>query len=131
MRPDIVIVISPEGQFLAGIREAVEYLLIQAFIPQAAVEAFDQAVLLRLSWVDVMPGDASIACPLEDRRAGKLSAIIADNAVGFAVSPDHRGQLPRNARTRKAGIGDQPEILAGAIIVDRQNAELARRTEGV
>ena len=35
----VVVVIASGGQFLAGIREAVEDLLIQAFIAQAAVEA--------------------------------------------------------------------------------------------
>ena len=75
MRPDIVIVIAPDGQFLAGIREAVEDLFIQTFIAQAAVEAFDQAILLQFARVDVVPGHAGIARPFEDRGAGELSAI--------------------------------------------------------
>ena len=144
MRPDIVVVIAPDGQFLAGIREAVEYLLIQALVSQTAVETFDQAVLLRLTGVDVVPGSAGIACllpgrrlpsiavrPFEDRGAGERGAIIADDAGQFAIKPDLRGQFSCNACTRKACIGDQPQIFAGAIIVDRQNTELARCTEGV
>ena len=43
MRPDVIVVIAPEGQLLAGIGEAVEDLFVQAFVPQTAVEAFDQA----------------------------------------------------------------------------------------
>ena len=108
MRPDIVVVVTPEGQLLAGIGEAVEDLFIQAFVTQAAVEAFDQPILLRFAWVDVMLGDAGITCPFEDRRAGELSAVITDNTVGFAIIPDHRGQFPRHPRTRKAGVGNQP-----------------------
>jgi uncharacterized FAD-dependent dehydrogenase len=38
-------------------------LLIQAFIAQAAVEAFNQAVLLRLAGVDVVPFDAVLVGP--------------------------------------------------------------------
>ena len=66
---------------------------------QAAVEAFDQAILLRFAGVDVVPGDAGIARLLpgrrlisiavrafEDRGAGELGAIVADDAVGFAGS---------------------------------------------
>ena len=131
MRPDVVVVIAPQGQLLAGIGETVEDLLIQAFIPQAAVEAFDQAVLLRLAGVDVMPGHAGIAGPFEDRGAGELGAIIADDAAGLAVNPDHRGQLSRHPCTRKAGIGDQRKVLSGAVVDDSQNAKLARRPEGV
>ena len=81
MRPDVVVVIAPERQLLAGIREAVEDLLIQTFIAQAAVEAFDQPILLRFARVDVVPGHAGIARPFEDRRAGELGAIITDDAV--------------------------------------------------
>ena len=103
LRPDFVVVIAPEGELLAGVGEAVEDRFIQAFIPQAAVEAFDQAVLLgmrrtrkqsgelfsrRLALVDIVAGDAGIARPFEDRRAGELGAVIADDAVGFAVNPD-------------------------------------------
>ena len=41
MRPDGVVIIAPGGQFLASVREAVDDFLIQASIPQAAVEAVD------------------------------------------------------------------------------------------
>ena len=131
MRPDIVVVIAPKGKFLTSIREAVEDLFIEAFIPQAAVEALNQAVLLRFAGVDVVPGNAGIARPFEDRGAGEFGGIITDDSVGFALNPDHRGQLPCHARARKAGIGNQPQILACAVIVDCQNAELAGCTEGV
>ena len=48
MRPDVVVVVSPDRQLSAGIGQAVEYLLIEAFVAQAAVEALDEAILLRL-----------------------------------------------------------------------------------
>ena len=36
--PDVVVIIAPQAQFSPSIAEAVEYLLIQAFVAQAAVE---------------------------------------------------------------------------------------------
>ena len=53
MRPDVVVVVSPEGQLSAGISQAVEDLLVQAFVAQAAIEGLDVAVLLRLAGIDV------------------------------------------------------------------------------
>jgi hypothetical protein len=47
MRPEVVVVVTPKGQLAAGVCQAVEDLFVQAFIPQAAVEAFDEAILLR------------------------------------------------------------------------------------
>lgn len=50
-------------QFAAGIGQAAKDLLVQAFVPQAAIEAFDVAVLLRLTWVDLVPFDAVLVGP--------------------------------------------------------------------
>ena len=106
MRPDVVVVVTLEGQFLTSICETVEDLFIEAFIPQAAVEAFDQAILLRFAGVDLVPGNAGITRPFEDRGAGKFGAIITDDAAGLAINPDHRGQ----SRATRA-----PERLVSAI----------------
>ena len=38
MRADVVVVVSPKGQLAAGVSQAVEDLLVQAFVAQAAVE---------------------------------------------------------------------------------------------
>jgi hypothetical protein len=38
MRPDVVVVVSPQGQLAAGINQAVEDLLVETFVAQTAVE---------------------------------------------------------------------------------------------
>ncbi len=43
---------------------------------QFAIEAFDEAVLLGFSGRDIVPIDARILNPFEDRHAGELSAVI-------------------------------------------------------
>ena len=64
---------------MAGVGEGIEDLFIQAPVAQAAVEAFDQTVLLRFAWLDVVPGDAGITCPFEDCGAGELGAAPREN----------------------------------------------------
>ena len=83
MPPDVVIVVAPGGELSPGISQAVEDLFVQAFIAQAAVEAFDVALLLRLARVDVLPFDAVLVGPLQDRLAGELGPIVTDNAAGL------------------------------------------------
>lgn len=39
MRPDVVVVVAPQGQRAAGIGQAVEDLLVEALVAQAAVES--------------------------------------------------------------------------------------------
>ena len=54
----------------------------------------------------------------------------SDDAVRFAVNTDQCCQLPRLPRAGDAGVGDQTEVFAGAVIVHRQNAEFAGYAEG-
>jgi hypothetical protein len=57
MRPDVVVIVAPECQRSAGVRQAVEDFLVEAFVAQAAVERLDVAILLWLAGIDVMPLD--------------------------------------------------------------------------
>src|ERR1700759_775583 len=56
-----------------------EQMLVQTPVPEAPIKALDEAVLLRLAWRDVMPLDAGVLAPGEDRMAGQLGAIVADH----------------------------------------------------
>ncbi len=86
MRPDVVVVVAPKGQRSARFAQAFKNLLVQALISQTAVERLDEAILLRLTGVDVMPIDVVIARPFQDGFAGKLSAVVTDYTSGLAVN---------------------------------------------
>lgn len=107
MRPDVVVVVTPERQRSAGVGEGVEYLLVEAFIPQTAVERLDVAVLLRLAGIDVVPLDLVVVCPFQNGLARELRAIVRNYAGGFAIDPDQGIQLPRDPGPGDAGIGNQ------------------------
>lgn len=83
MRSDVIVVISPECQLAASIVQAIEQLLIQKLIPQAAVKA----ILLWLPRVDTVPIHIVIASPLLDLsrfRSVSLNGIITikENSYG-------------------------------------------------
>jgi len=110
-------ILASEGQRLAGVGEAVKGLLVQALVTQAAVEALDRSILLGLARIDAMPGGAGIASPFEACGADELGAVVADNAIWFAVNQDQRRQLPRHLCARDAGVGDQTAVFAGATAI--------------
>ena len=110
MWPDVVVVVSPEGQPAVGIGEAVEGLLVEAFVAQAAVEVLDAAVLLRLARVDVAPFDAVLVGPLQDRLGGELGAVVTDDTGRFAVDAHQSVQFARHPGPRDAGIGNQGKV---------------------
>ena len=55
-----VVILLPIFERFTSVVQRAKLRFIEAFIPQLAVEAFDEAVLLALSWSDVMPIDTSI-----------------------------------------------------------------------
>ena len=75
MRAVVVVVVSPCTDQLAGMAEAGEQVLVQAFVARAAVEALDQAILNRFAGSDVMPLDTAFFLPAQDRRRGQFRAV--------------------------------------------------------
>ena len=60
--------------------------LVEKLVAQTAVEAFDEGVLHRLAWRDVMPLDRGLAGPCQDGVAGEFAAIVADRALKRTAS---------------------------------------------
>ena len=123
VRPVVVVIKLPGGQDGPGVRQGGEQRLVQAFVTQPPVEAFDEAVLLRLARRDVMPVDPAILRPLEDRHAGQLGAVVADHGQRRAASADDGVQLPRHAGAGQRRIGDQTEAFPREVVDDAENAE--------
>ena len=63
VRPDGVVVVAPQDDLAARVVQGVEDLLVQQLIAQAAVEAFDERVLLGLAGINVVPGDVVLLGP--------------------------------------------------------------------
>jgi hypothetical protein len=71
---------------------------VKALVAHPAVEALDEAILLRLAWSYVVPFDAALLLPAEDGVRGELGAVVADDhgwvtsrlrdAVEFADDPE-------------------------------------------
>src|SRR5579863_632263 len=81
MWPEVVIVVPPRFDDLTRFSQAREHVLVEAFVAQLAVEAFDECVLDRLARLNVVPPDA-VGCPSEHCHTGKFCSIIADNHPG-------------------------------------------------
>ena len=76
MRPNGVVVESKCFNRTLGIREADEPTLVEAFVPQAAVEAFDEAVLYRLPRLDALQRHAVLVRPLIEGFAAKFRSVV-------------------------------------------------------
>jgi hypothetical protein len=63
MGPVVSVIFLPPGQHVAHFGEVGEDGLVQQFVPQPGIEAFDESILLRLARCDVMSFDAVGFCP--------------------------------------------------------------------
>jgi len=131
MRPDCIVVIAPERQLSPCVIDAVEDFLVEQLVPQAAVEAFDERVLLRFAGIDVVPRHGILVSPLQDCPAGELRAVVADNAAWLAIDPDQGTKLPDNPCPRQASVCNKAQAFPRAIVYDRQHSKLPRSSEAV
>ncbi len=63
VRPDRIVIVPPVGQHEPGMGQRSEQRLVEAFVPQAAVEALDEAVLHWLARCDIVPLDLALLRP--------------------------------------------------------------------
>ena len=62
----MVVILLPRGDGAAGPRERREQPIVEAFVPEATVEALDIANLHRIAGRDVVPFNSMIFRPGED-----------------------------------------------------------------
>jgi hypothetical protein len=78
-----------------------EQRLVQQLIAKPTVEAFDEAVLLRLAGRNVMPGDRVVIGPGQHRGRGQFGAVVTDDLRGWPMPAHQFVQFPCDTRTRQ------------------------------
>jgi hypothetical protein len=102
---------------------------VQQFVAQPAVKAFNKSVLLWLPGCDVVPFDAGLLRPAQDRHAGQLAPIVGETAGGLAASGNNGIEFAPHPLARQRRVGDQRQALTGKIIDHGQDAEAAAVAE--
>src|SRR5882672_2346227 len=73
MGPTSIIVETPRFDDPARHRQAAEDMFVEAFVPEASVEAFDEGVLDRFARRDVVPSDTALFC--QRKMACEVSSV--------------------------------------------------------
>ena len=131
MGPCRVVIDPPGFDDAPGITETVEEMLIEALVAQPAVEAFDEGVLCRLSRRDVVPLDAGLTDPSQDRMTGQLRPIVGDDHLRRTPLGDEAGQLPGDPHAGQGDIDDHGQGFPGKVIDNAERAEPAAIAEGI
>ena len=123
MWPDMIVVVLPERQLNAGMTNAGEQGLVEAFIPELAVEALNECVLGWLARRDVVPVNRAVLAPVQDRHAGQLRTVVTDNGPGLALSDNDDVEFSGNSIARQRRISDQSQTFPAIVVNNTQNTE--------
>ena len=97
MRSEAVVVAPPCFDRFSCMSEAAEEMLIEAFVSQPAVEAFDEPVLHGLARLNVMPFDLALLLLLKNGVRCQLRAVVADDHARVAAPFGDAVKLTRRA----------------------------------
>lgn len=107
MQTHLIIIVAPAGQHSASLAQRREEHLVQAFVPEASIEALDERILLRLAWLYVMPIDAMRTTLGQDRHSGQFRAVVGKARRWLAALCNDSIKLARHASARERGVGHQ------------------------
>ena len=108
VRPHRVVVHSPGLDHLARISQIHEPVLVQAFVPELPVEAFDEHVLRRFASLDEVQRHLMLMGPLIHHAAGELRPVVHLD----------RGRRPSRYRTMgKHEMGSGRVVAHSEVIV--------------
>src|SRR5665213_3417984 len=103
VRPASVVVLAPGLDRPASFGERLEDMLVEALVAEAAVEAFDEGVLRRLPWLDVVQAYSMRSSPRKHRKARHLRAVVHDDRLRIPAiigDPIEHGSHPGAADRR-------------------------------
>ena len=87
VRPDLVVVLAPGADRLAGLGQGLEPVLIQAFVAKLPIKALDVAVLHGLSWVDQKVAYPMSLCPCDECTVGELGSVVGSDRMRISTKP--------------------------------------------
>lgn len=123
MRAFPVVAPLPMGEPDLRVGQGKKPVLIQAFVPQLAVEAFDMTVLNGFARLDERERDASVGRPRVKGPRAELAAIVEEETYRSAPLDDDGLQGSDHGVTRQTERSRQRQALPRAHIHGRQAAK--------
>ena len=126
MRAGVIVVVAPCRNQMAGMAQCREQVFVEAFIPQASVEALHEAVLHRFARRDVMPFDLAILLPIQ--HGVRLVSSVPLSLTNMQGKPRISAILSSSRATRlsrQRSIDHSRPTFSAEVVDDAENAEPA------
>src|SRR6185369_10622665 len=105
----------------ACVPEIAEPARVEALVAETPVEAFDESILNRFAWIDVIQFDSMIDSPGKEVAAGQFAAVIHADSFRPAAIGDHAIEGARHAAAWQGSIDFKGQALAGKRVDNRQH----------
>lgn len=116
MRSNLVVVLPPDSDGVPGLWQRLEPMLIQAFIPELAVEALDVAVLHRAARLNQNVTNAMGLRPGHESAAGEFRSVVGSHCVRMSAKYSRLIQQPGHILAADAVVGRDVHALVAKIV---------------
>jgi hypothetical protein len=120
VRPDFVVVLSPDGGGRSSLVQRLEPLLVQALVPELSVEALDVAVLHGPAWLDQNVANTVAVRPGHEGPTGELRTVVGANGQRVATKDGRAIKQPGDVLTRDAPVHGNVHALVAEVVGHRQ-----------
>ena len=120
-----IIVGPPSFDDPPGCGQALEDVLIEAFVAQATVQALDECVLHWLAGGDVVPADTAILLPTQHHMRRQLGPVVADHQQGGAAPFYDVIEFAHHPATGQRCIHHQRQAFAGEVVHHHKHPKAA------
>jgi len=127
----VIVVLAPHLHDPAGIAQAQEPVLGEAFVPEVPVEALRVRVLDRLARIDEPQGDPALVRPLIEHFARQLGSIVEHDRAGTPARGHHPFQHLRHPHPGEAGVDLDRERFPRGGIDHHQHPDPATRRQRI
>ena len=126
MRPDLVVLGSPSGNDASGLRQGLKPVLIEALVPEGAVEALDVGVLGRAAGLDQDVFYAVLLGPGKKRPASEFWSVVGSDLLGVAPKRGGTVQQPGDVQATNAEVHANVHTLVAEVIGHREAFDAPR-----
>ena len=128
-----VVVVSPEPVcgVVLNLADRREHVLIEPFVPDRPVVAFDIGVLLRLARLNILKNNRALRCPLPEAVTDIFRAVVDPDAAGTSAPLNDPLKRPDHAARRQREVTSMPSpsrLKSSTTLSSRKDLVSSRRS---
>lgn len=123
MRSNLVVVLPPGRDGVPGLRQRIEPLLVEAFVPELAVETLDITVLHRATRLYQDVTNPVGLRPCHESAAGEFGSVVGSHRTRMSTKQTRPIQQPGHILATDAIVSSDVHALVAKIVCHGQTLD--------